>query len=56
MIPQPTQTERLSHGLLAITADLLWVYGQRFIIYNRLEILNEGEEDLGELVDTQMPI
>ena len=33
----------MSHGILAIRGDWLWVYGQRFVTYDRQEVFDENE-------------
>ena len=47
IIPAPNQKEKMSHGILAIHANLLWIYGHRFITYDKREPL-DPESDADE--------
>lgn len=46
IVPGPPKNEASSHGILAIRADMLWIYGSRFIIYDRQEVFDESEVEV----------
>ena len=58
IIPAPNQKEKMSHGILAIHASLIWVYGHRFVTYDKRESIDDTEVDdkALELLDNRMAI
>lgn len=55
IIPAPSK-EKMCHGILAINASLLWVYGHRFITYDQQETFAEGSFEVAEVEDKSMAI
>ena len=56
IVPGPGKNEASSHGLIAIKADLLWIYGARFIIYNRQEVFDENEVEVPDSEEMKVAV
>lgn len=52
-IPGPGKNEKLCHGLIAISTEVIWIYGYRFITYDPQAIWNDNMEDLDDILDTR---
>ena len=56
IIPQPNQNDHLNHGLLAINPGLLWIYGSRFITYDKEEVFIDDDADIPDSRDLKVVV
>ena len=46
----------MSHGLLVIRQDFIWVYGARFVTYDKQLMLDEQDGDVPDAADLKVAI
>ena len=55
-IPPPGFKEKLTHGLIVISPQNFWAYGNRFINYNLQDIDDEEVKDESQIREENLPL
>ena len=55
-IPPPGKKEKLTHGLVIISPENFWMYGNRFINYDMQDVDDEEFKDESQLMEESLPV